>query len=80
MHWPTLTNRASEEPFNFVATWIFLLAIKFMFPSAEAIYFHGTPATQLFARTRRDFSHGCIRLEDPQAMAEWVLMGYPYPP
>ena len=46
---------------------------KFIFPNAEAIYLHGTPANQLFARTRRDFSHGCIRLEDPLAMAEWVL-------
>jgi len=50
---------------------------KFIFPNAEAIYFHGTPATQLFARTRRDFSHGCIRLQDPQAMAEWVLRDQP---
>jgi len=46
---------------------------KFIFPNSESIYFHGTPAHQLFARTRRDFSHGCIRLEDPLAMADWVL-------
>jgi murein L,D-transpeptidase YcbB/YkuD len=46
---------------------------KFIFPNAENIYMHGTPAPQLFARTRRDFSHGCIRLEDPAALAEWVL-------
>jgi murein L,D-transpeptidase YcbB/YkuD len=46
---------------------------KFIFPNSESIYFHGTPAQQLFARTRRDFSHGCIRLEDPLAMADWVL-------
>lgn len=46
---------------------------KFMFPNAEAIYMHGTPAQQLFSRTRRDFSHGCIRLETPAALAEWVL-------
>ena len=38
---------------------------KFIFPNAEAIYMHGTPAQQLFSRARRDFSHGCIRLEDP---------------
>jgi murein L,D-transpeptidase YcbB/YkuD len=50
---------------------------KFIFPNAQAIYFHGTPATQLFGRTRRDFSHGCIRLEDPQLMAEWVLRDQP---
>ncbi len=34
---------------------------------------HGTPAQQLFSRTRRDFSHGCIGLEDPARFAEWVL-------
>ncbi len=50
---------------------------KFIFPNAQAIYFHDTPATQLFARTRRDFSHGCIRLEDPKALAEWVLRDQP---
>src|SRR5436309_7265853 len=36
---------------------------KFIFPNADNIYMHGTPAQQLFSRTRRDFSHGCIRLE-----------------
>ena len=46
---------------------------KFIFPNAENIYMHGTPAQQLFSRTRRDFSHGCIRLEDPARLAEWVL-------
>jgi len=50
---------------------------KFIFPNAQAIYLHDTPATQLFARTRRDFSHGCIRLEHPQALAEWVLHDQP---
>jgi murein L,D-transpeptidase YcbB/YkuD len=47
--------------------------VKFIFPNAENIYLHDTPAHQLFERTRRDFSHGCIRVEDPQALAEWVL-------
>jgi L,D-transpeptidase YcbB len=47
--------------------------VKFMFPNAYNVYMHGTPATQLFARSRRDFSHGCIRLENPLALAEWVL-------
>ena len=36
---------------------------------------HGTPAVQLFSRFRRDFSHGCVRLEDPVALAAWVLEG-----
>lgn len=46
---------------------------KFVFPNSMNIYMHGTPAYQLFARSRRDFSHGCIRLEDPAALAAWML-------
>ncbi len=46
---------------------------KFIFPNSENVYMHGTPSQQLFSRTRRDFSHGCIRLEDPARFAEWVL-------
>jgi murein L,D-transpeptidase YcbB/YkuD len=51
--------------------------VKFIFPNRENIYMHGTPAPHLFARTRRDFSHGCIRLENPAALAEWVLRDVP---
>jgi murein L,D-transpeptidase YcbB/YkuD len=47
--------------------------VKFVFPNAADVYLHGTPDTTLFAETRRDFSHGCIRLEDPAALATWVL-------
>jgi murein L,D-transpeptidase YcbB/YkuD len=50
---------------------------KFIFPNADNVYMHGTPAQQLFSRARRDFSHGCIRLEDPARFAEWVLRDYP---
>jgi L,D-transpeptidase YcbB len=50
---------------------------KFIFPNAENVYMHGTPAQQLFSRARRDFSHGCIRLEDPAKFAEWVLRDNP---
>ena len=50
---------------------------KFIFPNADNVYMHGTPAQQLFSRTRRDFSHGCIRLEEPARFAEWVLRDYP---
>jgi murein L,D-transpeptidase YcbB/YkuD len=46
---------------------------KFIFPNSDNVYLHDTPSHQLFERTRRDFSHGCIRVEDPQALAEWVL-------
>lgn len=47
--------------------------IKFIFPNNAHIFLHHTPATQLFARDRRDFSHGCIRVEDPVALARFVL-------
>jgi murein L,D-transpeptidase YcbB/YkuD len=50
---------------------------KFIFPNTENVYMHGTPAQQLFSRARRDFSHGCIRLEDPKRLAEWVLRDEP---
>ena len=49
--------------------------IKFVFPNDEHVYIHGTPAPGLFARPRRDFSHGCIRVADPLGLAEWVLSG-----
>jgi murein L,D-transpeptidase YcbB/YkuD len=50
---------------------------KFIFPNQDNIYMHDTPAPQLFSRTRRDFSHGCIRVEDAAALAEWVLHDKP---
>jgi murein L,D-transpeptidase YcbB/YkuD len=46
---------------------------KFIFPNDENVYMHGTPAQHLFSRARRDFSHGCIRVEDPVSLAEWAL-------
>jgi L,D-transpeptidase YcbB len=51
--------------------------VKFQFPNREDVYMHGTPAQALFARTRRDFSHGCVRVADPVALAEWVLQDRP---
>lgn len=55
--------------------WNSLGAVKFVFPNRYNVYLHGTPAQGLFARARRDFSHGCIRIENPAALAEWVLDG-----
>jgi murein L,D-transpeptidase YcbB/YkuD len=51
--------------------------VKFEFPNPYDVYMHGTPAQQLFSRSRRDFSHGCIRVEDPVALAAWVLRDQP---
>ena len=47
--------------------------LKILFPNSHAIYMHDTPARDLFARDSRAFSHGCVRLENPRAMAAAVL-------
>ena len=47
--------------------------IKLMFPNEYHVYLHSTPATELFSRSRRDFSAGCIRVEKPAELAAWVL-------
>ena len=49
--------------------------VKFMFPNEYDIYMHSTPEINLFNLTRRDRSHGCVRLNDAEKMANWVLEG-----
>ena len=51
--------------------------IKFVFPNRSNIYLHHTPSIGLFGRERRDFSHGCIRVEAPVALAQFVLQAMP---
>ena len=51
--------------------------VKFVLPNAYDVYLHDTAATGLFAQTRRDFSHGCIRLSDATALAAHVLRDQP---
>jgi murein L,D-transpeptidase YcbB/YkuD len=51
--------------------------VKFLFPNSYNVYMHDTPATEFFAQSRRDFSHGCIRLEKPADLAAWVLRDNP---
>jgi murein L,D-transpeptidase YcbB/YkuD len=51
--------------------------IKFMFPNRFNVYLHDTPAKHLFAQNVRAFSHGCIRIEHPLELAEYVLQGDP---
>jgi murein L,D-transpeptidase YcbB/YkuD len=50
-------------------------AIKFAMPNPMDIYLHSTPAREAFERSRRDLSHGCIRVEHPAALAQFVLGG-----
>lgn len=52
--------------------------VKFMFPNDFAIYLHDTPEDHLFAKDVRAFSHGCIRVEKPEELANYVL-GWPVP-
>ena len=51
--------------------------VKFLFPNEYNVYMHDTPAVQLFSKPRRDFSHGCIRVEAPEELAVWVLKNNP---
>jgi len=53
--------------------------IKFMLPNAYNVYLHSTPAQRLFGESHRAFSHGCIRVSDPAALAEHVLRDTPGP-
>jgi L,D-transpeptidase YcbB len=51
--------------------------IKFMFPNKFDVYLHDTPERGLFSRAARDFSSGCIRVERPVDLAEYVLRDDP---
>ena len=51
--------------------------VKFIFPNDNNVYLHSTPAQELFSRTRRDFSHGCVRVEKPTELAAWILRDQP---
>jgi murein L,D-transpeptidase YcbB/YkuD len=51
--------------------------VKFMFPNTYNVYLHSTPAHRLFNETVRTFSHGCIRVSDPLALATQVMRDEP---
>lgn len=51
--------------------------IKFIFPNNMSIFLHHTPSVGLFDRSRRDFSHGCIRVEEPVQLAQFILLNQP---
>ena len=51
--------------------------VKFLFPNSFNIYFHDTNAKSLFNKDKRTFSHGCIRLEEPEKMAQYLLRNQP---
>ena len=51
--------------------------VKFLFPNSFNIYFHDTPAKALFEKDKRAYSHGCIRLAEPEKMANYLLRNNP---
>ncbi len=51
--------------------------VKFMFPNEHSVYLHSTPAQSLFSQSRRDFSHGCIRVQRPAELAAFLLRSQP---
>ena len=51
--------------------------VKFIFPNNANVYLHDTPSPGAFRLDRRDLSHGCVRLADPAALAEWLLRDVP---
>jgi murein L,D-transpeptidase YcbB/YkuD len=52
--------------------------VKFMFPNEHAVYLHDTPNRSLFARDQRAFSHGCVRVDQPFRLAEFLLAAQGY--
>ena len=67
MEWYGGTVRQLPGPWNALGK------VKFLFPNSHNIYLHDTPAKELFKRDQRSFSHGCIRVEEPKRLAEYVL-------
>ncbi|MGB6303765.1 MAG: L,D-transpeptidase family protein, partial [Acidobacteriaceae bacterium] len=51
--------------------------VKFLFPNEHSVYLHSTPAQSLFSQSRRDFSHGCIRVQKPAELAAYLLRNQP---
>ncbi|NOS87944.1 MAG: L,D-transpeptidase family protein [Methylococcaceae bacterium] len=47
--------------------------VKFIFPNKSDVYLHDTPSRSLFSKSRRDFSHGCVRVANPDLLAEFAL-------
>ena len=67
----TFPYRLRQDPSDLNA----LGQVKFMFPNHQSVYIHDTPGKALFNRARRSFSSGCVRLEAPLRLAQYLLSG-----
>jgi murein L,D-transpeptidase YcbB/YkuD len=74
-HMEMTTNEAGTRVRQLPGPWNALGRLKFDLPNVHDVYLHDTPAPELFSKSRRDFSHGCVRVEDPVRLAEWALDG-----
>tara|TARA_R110000868_G_scaffold162453_2_gene393729 strand:+ start:2704 stop:4275 length:1572 start_codon:yes stop_codon:yes gene_type:complete len=70
MEWYNNSVRQKPGPKNSLGL------IKFLFPNSNDIYLHDTPSKSLFNREDRAFSHGCIRIQNPNLLAETILRNY----
>lgn len=66
-------NQIRQKP----GPWNALGKVKFLFPNSHNIYLHDTPAKSLFNQDQRAFSHGCIRVQEPRRLAQYVLRHQP---
>ncbi len=72
-------NQVSEEQISRYklrqdpGPWNALGVVKFVFPNKYSVYIHDTPGRDLFDKTDRAFSHGCIRLSEPKQLVEFLL-------
>ncbi len=71
MEWYGKTVRQKPGPSNSLGL------VKFLFPNSHNIYLHDSPAKSLFGESSRAFSHGCIRLAEPEKMAVYLLKNDP---
>jgi murein L,D-transpeptidase YcbB/YkuD len=71
MEWNGNAIRQKPGPWNALGK------VKFLFPNSHNIYLHDTPAKSLFEQDQRAFSHGCIRVEQPRRLAQYVLRHQP---
>ncbi|MFN5334082.1 MAG: murein L,D-transpeptidase [Bacteroidota bacterium] len=71
MEWAGKILRQKPGPWNALGK------VKFLFPNSHNIYLHDTPTKELFKRDQRTFSHGCIRVEQPKKLAQYVLQHQP---